>query len=58
MTFSPIAIVGQGCVLPGALTPGQLWQAVRDGRDLLGHAPPGYWRVSPEHILATPESWV
>lgn len=26
--FEPIAIVGQGCVLPGALSPDALWQAV------------------------------
>ena len=28
MSFAPIAIVGRGCVLPGALDPEQLWQAV------------------------------
>ncbi len=57
MKTSPIAIVGQGCVLPGALNPGQLWQVVLERRDLLGRAPEGYWRVRPEHVLAAPESW-
>lgn len=33
--FDPIAIIGQGCVLPGCFTPNALWQAVADGRDLL-----------------------
>lgn len=37
--FSPVAIVGQGVVLPGAHTPDALWQALVDGRDLLTPAP-------------------
>jgi acyl transferase domain-containing protein/3-hydroxymyristoyl/3-hydroxydecanoyl-(acyl carrier protein) dehydratase len=32
--MTPIAIVGRACVLPGALSPEALWQAVVDGRDL------------------------
>ncbi len=35
MKFDPIAIVGQGCVLPGGLNAGELWTTVRDGRDSL-----------------------
>jgi acyl transferase domain-containing protein/3-hydroxymyristoyl/3-hydroxydecanoyl-(acyl carrier protein) dehydratase len=31
---TPIAIVGRACVLPGALSPQALWQAVVEGRDL------------------------
>ncbi len=42
---APIAIVGQGCVLPGALGPGALWDLVREGRSALGPAPAGSWRV-------------
>jgi acyl transferase domain-containing protein len=57
MTFSPIAIVGQGCVVPGAFTPEQLWQAVLEGRDLLGPAPAGYWRLPPEQVLYPPDCW-
>ena len=38
MTFTPIAIVGQSCVLPGALDPQVLWEAVVQGRNLLSHA--------------------
>src|SRR5512137_1066300 len=51
MSFEPIAVVGQSCVLPGALTPAELWRAVRDGRDLISRAPPGYWRVDPATVL-------
>ena len=40
MTFEPIAIVGRGCVLPGALDPDQLWAAVAHGRSLLTEASP------------------
>ena len=43
-SFEPIAIVGQGCVLPGALSPAKLWSAVSEGRDLLSRAPAGRWR--------------
>ena len=49
--FEPIAVVGQACVLPGALTPQALWQAVRQGRDLLTQPPPGHWRVDPALVL-------
>ncbi len=54
--FSPIAIVGRACVLPGALSPQALWEAVRDGRDLIGSVPTGRWRLSPEHALCAPDA--
>ena len=38
MTFEPIAIVGQACVLPGALTPFELWENIKAGKDLLSNA--------------------
>ena len=44
--FEPIAIVGRGCVLPGALSPQALWQAVLEDRDLLTPAPAGKWGVT------------
>ncbi len=43
--MTPIAIVGRACVLPGALSPEQLWDAVVAGRDLTRGVPPGRWRV-------------
>ncbi len=45
-TFAPIAIVGRGCVLPGALTPDALWNAVLEGRNLITPASPGKWGVT------------
>ncbi len=51
MRFSPIAIVGQACVLPGALNPEQLWSAVAEGRDLVSNAPDGRWGIARERIL-------
>ena len=52
--FAPIAIVGRACLLPGAPTPEALWEAVSNGRDLIGHAPPGRWRLSHRHAMGTP----
>ena len=51
MKFEPIAIVGQGCVLPGGLSPESLWQTVQEGRDVLGSPLPDYWGVSARHVL-------
>ncbi|MBN2359332.1 MAG: 3-hydroxyacyl-[acyl-carrier-protein] dehydratase FabA, partial [Deltaproteobacteria bacterium] len=53
--FDPIAVVGQACVLPGALDPAALWAAVLDGRDLLSRVPAGRWRLDPRHALADEE---
>ena len=52
MTFPPIAIVGRGCVLPGALTPGALWDRVLEGADLVSRAPPGRWRLRRELVCS------
>ncbi len=46
-----IAIVGRGCVLPGAPDPAALWQAVAAGRDLVSQAPAGRWGLDPERVL-------
>lgn len=54
MKFDPIAIVGQGCVLPGGLNAGELWTTVHDGRDALGSPGPDYWGVSPARVLCAP----
>ena len=53
--FAPIAIVGQGCVLPGALDPQQLWTSVLEGRDVLGDPPESYWGLDPDAISTSPE---
>lgn len=54
MRCAPIAIVGRACVLPGAHSPGELWAAVRDGRDLLATVPPDRWGLPRERILCDP----
>lgn len=47
--FDPIAIVGRGCVLPGATTPRALFEASLAGRSLLSPTPPDRWRgLNPE----------
>ncbi|WP_437690370.1 beta-ketoacyl synthase N-terminal-like domain-containing protein [Sorangium sp. So ce176] len=51
--FEPIAIVGRGCVLPGALHPAALWDNVLAGRDLLSAAPEGRWRLSRERAVVS-----
>ncbi|BBZ48746.1 polyketide synthase dehydratase domain-containing protein [Mycobacterium heidelbergense] len=51
MKFEPIAIVGQGCVLPGGLSPDELWTTAREGRDALGSPRPDYWGVSAARVL-------
>jgi acyl transferase domain-containing protein/3-hydroxymyristoyl/3-hydroxydecanoyl-(acyl carrier protein) dehydratase len=45
MPFEPIAIIGQSCLLPGALDPDELWSNIAAGKDLLSQAPPGCWRT-------------
>ncbi|MEL6347457.1 MAG: beta-ketoacyl synthase N-terminal-like domain-containing protein, partial [Myxococcota bacterium] len=49
--FSPIAVVGRACLLPGASSPGALWDAVHQGRDLISRAPAGRWGLAAEDIL-------
>jgi acyl transferase domain-containing protein len=58
--FSPIAIVGRACLLPGADSPRALWRAVREGADLLDELPreapeiaasTGRWRIDPARVL-------
>lgn len=44
MTHEPIAIVGRGCVLPGAHGPDEFWANIAAGRSSLS-APNGRWRL-------------
>src|SRR5262245_39832704 len=46
MSAPPIAVVGRGCVLPGALDPAALWRLVREGRSALSAAGAARWGVS------------
>ena len=52
MSFAPIAIVGQGCVLPGALSPDELWHLVLQAQVVLGPAPVGRWGIDKALVLA------
>ncbi|WP_069169250.1 beta-ketoacyl synthase N-terminal-like domain-containing protein [Streptomyces griseus] len=45
MTFEPIAVVGRGCVLPGALDPDTFWENIAAGRTSLSAAPADRWRL-------------
>ncbi|MGF1465374.1 MAG: beta-ketoacyl synthase N-terminal-like domain-containing protein, partial [Sandaracinaceae bacterium] len=51
---TPIAVVGRGCVLPGALDPAALWRLVAEGRDALRSVPEGRWRLDPRRVAAEP----
>lgn len=41
----PIAIIGRGCVLPGAASAGELWRTLQTQDDLLSRPPPGAWPI-------------
>ncbi|MFE5239473.1 MULTISPECIES: type I polyketide synthase [unclassified Streptomyces] len=45
MEFEPIAVVGRGCVLPGALDPDTFWENIAAGRTTVSAAPAGRWRL-------------
>jgi 3-oxoacyl-(acyl-carrier-protein) synthase/3-hydroxymyristoyl/3-hydroxydecanoyl-(acyl carrier protein) dehydratase/1-acyl-sn-glycerol-3-phosphate acyltransferase len=53
MKFDPIAIVGRAAVLPGAPSVDALWDVVSTGRDCVGPAPAGRWRVDRAAVLGT-----
>jgi acyl transferase domain-containing protein/3-hydroxymyristoyl/3-hydroxydecanoyl-(acyl carrier protein) dehydratase/1-acyl-sn-glycerol-3-phosphate acyltransferase len=55
VSFEPIAIVGQGCVLPGALSPQALRELVHAGRSAVGPVPAGRWGLRPSHAMGSPE---
>ncbi|MGV9618991.1 beta-ketoacyl synthase N-terminal-like domain-containing protein [Streptomyces tendae] len=53
MRFEPIAIVGRGCVLPGALDPDGFWENVAAGRTSLTAAPEDRWRLPRHRVMGT-----
>src|SRR5262245_29799326 len=55
MSPSLIAIVGRGCVLPGAASPGELWELIAAGRCAITDAEPGDWRAGPSAFLTDPD---
>lgn len=52
MKFAPVAIIGQGCVLPGAFTIDELWEGVLSQRDFLASATEDDWRLSNKTMQA------
>lgn len=53
MRFEPIAVVGRGCVLPGALDPDTFWENIAAGRLSLSAAPAGRWRLPRRWAMGT-----
>ncbi|PZT73410.1 MULTISPECIES: polyketide synthase [unclassified Streptomyces] len=53
MDFEPIAVVGRGCVLPGALDPDTFWANIAAGRTSLSPAPAGRWRVPRRWVMGS-----
>ncbi|MCP4937083.1 MAG: hypothetical protein GY927_23460, partial [bacterium] len=49
--FEPIAIVGRGCVLPGAENPTALWELIRTQKSAIRPATVDDWRIDPREIL-------
>jgi acyl transferase domain-containing protein len=46
--FEPVAIVGRGCVLPGALDPDTFWHNIAHGTVSVGPVRPEDWRLPPD----------
>ncbi len=46
-----IAIIGVGCLFPGAATPHQFWQVLREGRDTTSHATAAQMGVDPARLF-------
>ena len=54
--FEPIAVVGRGCVLPGALSPERFWDNIASGRVSLDAVRPEEWRLPPTALGAASPS--
>ncbi|MEP6298960.1 MAG: polyketide synthase, partial [Ilumatobacter sp.] len=53
-SFVPIAIVGRACVLPGAMSPEELWRAVESGTDLITTVDEDRWGVDRDEVMCDP----
>ncbi|MES1262514.1 MAG: polyketide synthase, partial [Acidobacteriota bacterium] len=51
--FEPIAIIGRGCIFPGALNPAEFWDLIARGGNAIGSCPPDRWRIPVESVLGT-----
>jgi len=54
-TATPIAIVGMGCVFPGARNLTEFWRVIREGRDCITEVPQSHWKVS-DYLDADPKA--
>lgn len=52
-SFRPIAVIGRGCILPGAGTPTELWDLVRAQKVVCREANLKDWRIHPDEIVKT-----
>ncbi|MFH9821317.1 beta-ketoacyl synthase N-terminal-like domain-containing protein [Streptomyces sp. NPDC017230] len=53
MGFEPIAVVGRGCVLPGALDPDTFWDNIAARRRSLSAVPEERWRLPHRWAMGT-----
>jgi acyl transferase domain-containing protein/3-hydroxymyristoyl/3-hydroxydecanoyl-(acyl carrier protein) dehydratase len=49
--FEPIAIIGRGCVFPGAVTLAEFWDLIVSGRNAVSSCPKDRWRIPVESVL-------
>jgi acyl transferase domain-containing protein/3-hydroxymyristoyl/3-hydroxydecanoyl-(acyl carrier protein) dehydratase len=52
MNFNPIAIIGQGCVLPGVFQPDDLWKGILQKKNFITEPPAHYAGISRKLALA------
>ncbi|MFE4458086.1 beta-ketoacyl synthase N-terminal-like domain-containing protein [Nocardia tengchongensis] len=57
MRFEPIAIVGEGCVLPGAHSPAEFWDRIKAGSVDLSEVHPEEWRMPPDWMSSGCVEW-
>jgi acyl transferase domain-containing protein/3-hydroxymyristoyl/3-hydroxydecanoyl-(acyl carrier protein) dehydratase len=58
MAYSPIAIVGRACLLPGASSPAALWELVAARRSAITGVPAGRFGLDPDLVRGTPKNAV
>ncbi|MDQ1472891.1 MAG: hypothetical protein QOJ99_4371, partial [Bryobacterales bacterium] len=49
--FEPIAVIGRGCIFPGALNPGAFWKLISSGGNAISGVAPDRWRIPVESVL-------
>lgn len=52
VSFSPVAVVGIGVAMPGALSPAAFWRNIAAGRDMARNVPPGRWILDPREAVS------